>query len=700
LAWYQAWKPYVPVAKRRARAAAVAAKLAKKENRPLCPVKASGRTMSQSFWGQAWCQNLERYSDFANRLPRGRTYARNGSVIDLQIECGKVQALVSGSEIYRVSIAIKTLSRLTWKRIRQDCSQSIDSLLELLQGRFDQGVMQRLTQRDGGLFPRPTEIEMDCSCPDWAGLCKHVAAAMYCVGTRLDAAPELLFTLRDVDHLELIGQAVAAENLDRTLAAERGSTLAESNLGELFGFELALLIERARSARRNGIALDAREKLSRRLIQDLPFALTGGQAGAIEEIGADLARPSQMNRMLMGDVGSGKTLVAFWAMLRAVECGYQAAMMAPTELLAEQHYRSFQRMCGKLGLKSALLTGRIAGAERRSILREIASGELPIVFGTHALIQERVHFRELALGVIDEQHRFGVFDRAKMKALGARVNLLMMTATPIPRSLAMSLFANLDVSFLDEMPPGRTPIATEIYAEDDLAQVHELLRGEIRNRGRAYYVVPFIEGEDDEAKSVSATATRIAKGVLRDARIGTMHGRMAGAEKDRVMRAFRDGALDILVSTTVVEVGIDVPEATVIAIDAAERYGLAQLHQLRGRVGRGDKPSRCCLIASRDSDPASCERLEVMRECTTGKSVAEADLRMRGPGDLLGARQTGALPLRFVHLVRDLETVERARRIAEDWLKRDPKLASAASAGARDALQKMLALGFSLGDVG
>lgn len=238
MAWYQAWKPYVPVAKRRARAAAVAAKLAKKENRPLCPVKASGRTMSQSFWGQAWCQNLERYSDFANRLPRGRTYARNGSVIDLQIECGKVQALVSGSEIYRVSIAIKTLSRLTWKRLRQDCSQSIDSLLELLQGRFDQAVMQRLTQRDGGLFPRPTEIEMDCSCPDWAGLCKHVAAAMYCVGTRLDAAPELLFTLRDVDHLELIGQAVAAENLDRTLAAERGSTLAESNLGELFGIEL------------------------------------------------------------------------------------------------------------------------------------------------------------------------------------------------------------------------------------------------------------------------------------------------------------------------------------------------------------------------------------------------------------------------------------------------------------------------------
>jgi len=250
------------------------------------------------------------------------------------------------------------------------------------------------------------------------------------------------------------------------------------------------------------------------------------------------------------------------------------------------------------------------------------------------------------------------------------------------------------------MPPGRTPISTEIYAEDDLARVHHLLRNEITQGGRAYYVVPFIEGEDDEAKSVSATAARIAKGRLREVRIGTMHGRMAGSEKDRVMREFRDGALDILVCTTVVEVGIDVPEATMIVIDAAERYGLAQLHQLRGRVGRGDKPSRCCLIGSRDSDAASIERLEVLRQCNTGQAVAEADLRLRGPGDLLGARQTGALPLRFIHLVRDLHTVERARRMAGDWLKRDPTLESPASEGARDALKKMLSLGFSLGDVG
>jgi ATP-dependent DNA helicase RecG len=469
---------------------------------------------------------------------------------------------------------------------------------------------------------------------------------------------------------------------------------------ELFAFELALSIERLRSARRVGIALDGSQSLSAKMTNELPFSLTGSQSRAIEEIAADLARPNQMNRMLMGDVGSGKTVVAFWAMIRAIECGHQAAMMAPTELLAEQHWRGFERMCGRLGVRHALLTGSVTGTARNQILRGLASGEIAAVFGTHALIQERVRMRGLALGVIDEQHRFGVFDRAKMKALGPKANLLMMTATPIPRSLAMSLFANLDVSFLDELPQGRTPIATEIFTEEDLERVHDTLRTEIEGGGRGYYVVPFIVGEDDEAKSVAATAARLKKGALRATRIGTMHGRMSAAEKDRAMREFRDGALDILVCTTVVEVGIDVPEATIIVIVAAERYGLAQLHQLRGRVGRGEKASRCCIGASSDADDAALARLATMRECTTGAAVAEADLRLRGPGDLLGARQTGALPLKFVHLIRDHRTIERARKLADEWIERDPSLASRESEGARVAVRKMLAQGFSLGDVG
>ncbi|HYL58612.1 MAG TPA: ATP-dependent DNA helicase RecG, partial [Candidatus Acidoferrales bacterium] len=454
---------------------------------------------------------------------------------------------------------------------------------------------------------------------------------------------------------------------------------------ELFAFELALSIERARSERRAGIALDCAPSLSARMVRDLPFKFTASQSRAIDEVDADLARPGQMNRMLMGDVGSGKTLVAFWAMLRAIESGHQAAMMAPTDLLAEQHYRAFERTCGRLGVRASLLTGRVTGAARTEIIRGLARGDVAAVFGTQALIQERVKIRDLGLGVIDEQHRFGVFDRAKMKALGPRANLLMMTATPIPRSLAMSLFANLAVSFLDELPPGRTPIATEVCGEDDLARVHAELRDEIAAGGRAYYVVPFVEGEDDEAKSVSATAARLAKGVLRNARIGAMHGRSGAVEKDRVMRAFRDGEIDLLVSTTVVEVGIDVPEATAIVIDAAERYGLAQLHQLRGRVGRGARASRCYLVASRDADGASTARLTVMRDCTTGAAVAEADLQMRGPGDLLGSRQAGALPLRFVGWIRDPRTIERARLLAEEWLRRDPTLSAAASDGARAA---------------
>src|SRR5271156_2580478 len=248
---------------------------------------------------------------------------------------------------------------------------------------------------------------------------------------------------------------------------------------ELFAFEFALSIERMRSARRVGVALDGSRSLSARMVDGLPFALTGSQARSIEEIGADLARPNQMNRVLMGDVGSGKTLVAFWAMIRAIECGHQAAMMAPTELLAEQHWRGFARICGRLGIRQAMLTGSVTGAARDQILRGLASGEIQAVFGTHALIQERGRMRGLALGVIDEQHRFGVFDRAKMKALGPKANLLTMPATPIPRSLAMSLFANLDVSFLDELPAGRTPIATEIYTDDDIARVHDSLRAAI-----------------------------------------------------------------------------------------------------------------------------------------------------------------------------------------------------------------------------
>ena len=554
------------------------------------------------------------------------------------------------------------------------------------------------------------------------------------VGMALDqAAPKISGAIpepqRTAGELPTIAQALEylhrppAEADLKELKAGRSMGHRTLAFDELFGFELAMCVERERSRKRPGMelrggeehrlkpVLPQREDKGHRLksvpptekfIETIPFQMTGAQRRTFREIGADLAAPRQMNRILIGDVGSGKTAVAFWAMLRAVESGAQAIMMAPTELLAEQHHRSFRQLCGGLGIRSELLTGRIAGAARTATMRDLARGDLPIAFGTQALIQQNVRVAKLGLGIVDEQHRFGVFDRAKLKALGPKANVLMMTATPIPRSLAMSLFANLDVSVLDELPPGRMPISTEIFPEDRLDEVDGFVQDEIARGHRAYYVLPLIENDDDEdaeVKTVTAMAARM-KGRLRDAGIGILHGRMKGIEKDRVMREFRDGIIKVLIATTVVEVGIDVPEATVIAIIAAERYGLAQLHQLRGRVGRGPDASRCCLVLSREADDAAAARLKVMVEHSTGNAIAQADLDLRGPGDLLGARQTGALPLRFLRYVNDPMMIGRARAMAEEWLKTDAKLATAASRGAKAAFRKMLAMGFSLADVG
>jgi ATP-dependent DNA helicase RecG len=540
-----------------------------------------------------------------------------------------------------------------------------------------------------------------------AGMSQHVFA-----GLALNALRELHQQVgssipEEVHHNFLsVAQALAGlhqPSADADVGALNAGTSREHlslAFDELFAFELALSLERERAAQRPGIAIEGVAPKTDAWLTSLPFRVTGAQAHAIEEISADLARPTQMNRMLLGEVGSGKTLVAFWAALSAVEAGYQVAMMAPTELLAEQHHASFQRLCGSLGIPAALLTGKVQGSARATLLRGLNSGALPIVFGTHAIIQERVRVNRLGLGIIDEQHRFGVFDRAKLKALDPRANLLMMTATPIPRSLALSLFANLHISFLDELPPGRTPVETLIFSETKLDRVDEIVRGELAAGNRAYYVLPRIDAPDEERRSVAAAAERLKRGILKEYRVEVMHGRMSAADKERVMARFRDGVTQVLVSTTVVEVGIDVPEATVMAIIAADLYGLAQLHQLRGRVGRGNAAARCCLVASGDADDFALGRLRLMTACTTGAQVAEADLKLRGPGDLLGTRQTGALPLRFVHLVRDHRLIEQSRELAEGWLNHDPDLQSSSSAGARQAIRRMLALGFSLGDVG
>ena len=502
--------------------------------------------------------------------------------------------------------------------------------------------------------------------------------------------------------LRYLHRPAADAELDRLNNADTPAHRALA-LDEMFVFQLALCRERARTRRRSGAALMGPARLTQLFNAALPFVPTAAQLRAIDEIALDLAAPTQMNRLLIGDVGSGKTVVAFWAAMRAAEAGYQTAIMAPTELLAEQHYRSFGRLCSRLGVMSALLTGKVTGNERARTLRAIERGDFPIVFGTQALIQEGVRIGKLGLAIIDEQHRFGVFDRARLIALGSQANVLLMTATPIPRSLAQTLFRNLNVSVLDELPPGRAPIATEIVGEERANEIDAIVQSEIAKGNRAFYVLPLIEdaegGERDERASVSAMAKRLGA-TLKGARIGILHGRMRPADKDRAMREFRDGTLDVLVATTVVEVGIDVPEATVMVIVAADRYGMAQLHQLRGRVGRGAAPSRCCLMVSRDARAPALERLAVLAQNADGAAVAHADLRLRGPGDLFGARQTGALPLRFARFIRDWKMIEAAANLAERWLERDPNLDSAASAGARAALQRILDSGFSLGDIG
>jgi ATP-dependent DNA helicase RecG len=502
-----------------------------------------------------------------------------------------------------------------------------------------------------------------------------------------------------VEALRYLHQPPGDANLEELCA---GATLAHRALAldELFTFQLALARERARLQTRAGAALDGQARLTTELMASLPFALTASQLHAIDEISHELAGPSQMNRMLIGDVGSGKTLVAFHAALRAVESGWQAAIMAPTELLAEQHFANFNRMGARLGITTALLTGTVSSSERTRLLRAVRRGEIPVAFGTHALIQEGVTMRRLGIAIIDEQHRFGVFDRARLMALGSQANVLLMTATPIPRSLAMTLFRNLNVSSLDESPPGRTAIITEVVGEDELVSVDARVRWELAQGRRAYYVLPLIEGEQDDPDSVVATAERLRTGPLQGFAVGILHGRMRAAEKDEVMRQFRSGSVQVLVSTTVVEVGIDVPQATIIVVVAAERYGLAQLHQLRGRVGRGADASRCCLIVSNRAGPQARARVEQLARCKTGAEVAQLDLTLRGPGDLFGARQTGALPLRFLGFIRDLALIEQAGDLAEEWFNRDPRLAAPDSNGPRSALARMLRFGFSLGDVG
>lgn len=418
--------------------------------------------------------------------------------------------------------------------------------------------------------------------------------------------------------------------------------------------------------------------LREKLTASLPFSLTGAQKRVLVEIYTDLAQNAPMNRLVQGDVGCGKTIVAALSALQAVDSGYQAALMAPTEILAEQHYLKLKPLLEPLGVKVVLLTGSLRTKEK--VLRQdmVASGQSQVVIGTHALIQDAVKFHKLGLAIVDEQHRFGVEQRLKLRNAvqeGTLPHLLMLSATPIPRTLAMSYLADIDVSVIDELPPGRTPIVTTLISMDRTAEVTSAVQRAVSSGSQVYWVCPLIE-DSEKSDLTAATLRRDAlEQELPGCRVALVHGAMSAEEKQSIMNAFSSGEVDILVATTVIEVGVDVPNASVMIIEHAERFGLSQLHQLRGRVGRGSKKSFCLLLYAPNLSEVGKERLSVIRSSTDGFEIARQDLRLRGPGEFMGAKQSGAPLLRFADLDIDVELLDAARQAAQTWLTTDPKSA-------------------------
>jgi ATP-dependent DNA helicase RecG len=496
--------------------------------------------------------------------------------------------------------------------------------------------------------------------------------------------PELLpQALRTRLHLMSIAEAVRGLHqppADTALAdLDSGRHPARRRLAfeELLAHQLSLRRLRARVRRQAAPPLAGEGGLSGRFMERLPFTLTGAQRRVLAEIGADLAQPRPMLRLLQGDVGSGKTVVAAAAALRAVETGAQAALMAPTELLAEQHYRNFRDWLEPLGVEVAWLTGRLTGRARRTLLERLASGAVHVAVGTHALFQDAVVFAELALAIVDEQHRFGVHQRLALREKGQRggrcPHQLIMTATPIPRTLAMSAYADLDTSIIDELPPGRRPVKTVVVPDSRRDEVSARIRQACRAGRQAYWVCPLIdESEALQCQAAVVTAEQLTA-LLPELRVGLVHGRLPAAAKEAVMTAFKAGALDLLVATTVIEVGVDVPNASLMIIENAERLGLAQLHQLRGRVGRGTMESSCVLLYRPPLSQVAHARLGVLRQCHDGFEIARRDLELRGPGEVLGTRQTGEQTLRIADLLRDQDLLNAVRHTADELLRDHPE---------------------------
>ncbi len=459
---------------------------------------------------------------------------------------------------------------------------------------------------------------------------------------------------------------------------------------EFFFLELGLALKKKGTALESGISFQCKGLLVQRLLDLLSFRLTRAQERVWTEIREDLERPHPMNRLIQGDVGSGKTVVALFAGLYAVECGYQAAIMAPTEVLAEQHYLNLHRWVEPLGVKVALLTSSLKGAEKEDLYDRIRRGDIQLVIGTHAVIQEGVEFQRLGLAIIDEQHKFGVVQRGLLKKKGENPDVLVMTATPIPRTLAMTIYGDLNVSVIDEMPPGRVPVETRVFHESarERVRVYRIVEEEVKKGRQAFIVYPLVEeSEKLDLKDATRMAGHLQKDIFPEFRIGLLHGRMKSDEKEDIMMEFKGGKIQILVATTVIEVGIDIPNASVMVVEHAERFGLSQLHQLRGRIGRGLYLSKCILLAQYRSSEDARVRLRAMEKTNDGFQIAEEDLNLRGPGEFFGIRQSGFPDFRVAHLVRDTPILIEARKEAFRLIQEDPGLVRPSHAALKGILR-------------
>ena len=484
-------------------------------------------------------------------------------------------------------------------------------------------------------------------------------------------------------HFPSEGESVDALNLQRSDGHRR------IIFDEFFLLELGMALKKREVTLEPGIAFKTNGVLAQRLLSLLSFKLTRAQESVLAEIKADLQKPHPMNRLIQGDVGSGKTVVALFTCLYVIECGYQAAIMAPTEVLAEQHFLNLHRWLEPVGVKVGLLTSSVKGSDREDLYQRIRTGNVQLVIGTHAVVQEAVEFNRLGLAVIDEQHKFGVVQRGLLKKKGESPDVLVMTATPIPRTLAMTIYGDLDVSLIDEMPPGRVSVETKVFPESARARVYRIVEEEIKKGRQAFVVYPLVEeSEKLDLKDATRMAEHLQKEIFPEFRVGLLHGRMKSDEKEAMMTEVQRGRIQILVATAVIEVGIDIPNASVMVIEHAERFGLSQLHQLRGRIGRGCYPSKCILLAQYRSSEEARVRLRAMEKTTDGFKIAEEDLGIRGPGEFFGIRQSGLPDFRVAHIVRDTPILIEARKEAFRIVQEDPELTHPDHRGLKDLFSK------------